>query len=246
MEREQIPHNSMKQRRRRRRRKKLLRKAVPLITFLSVFCIALFLMFTWTLGEKKLFPISFGTVDIVLDAGHGGKDCGTNYGELLEKDITLEVAKKTKELLVDAGYKVKLTRDDDTYVELSDRVAFANRRNAKVYVSIHCNSSEDGSGRGIETYYAESKEKNSKALAESIQSNLISKTGAKDREVKTADYTVILGTEMPAALVEMGFFTDEQERALLQSEEYQQKLAQGIADGILSFDVKTDPEKGED
>lgn len=235
MEREHIPHKSMSQRRRRRRRKQLLRKAVPVITFLSVFCITLVLLAVWTFWGDQLFPPIFSEVDIVLDAGHGGKDVGANHGDLLEKDINLAVANKTKDLLSEAGYKVKMTREDDTFVELSDRVQFANRRNAKVYVSIHCNSSEDGSGNGIETFYAESKEESSKSLAESIQSNTISKTGAKDREVKTADYTVILGTDMPAALVEMGFFTNEQERTLLRSEEYQQKLAQGIADGILSI-----------
>lgn len=234
MERENNPHNSISQRRRRRRRKKLLRKAVTVISVLTVVCIASVFLYRWIFGEKKIFS-SFGTVDIVLDAGHGGKDAGANHGDLFEKDINLAVAKKTKDLLSEAGYKVKMTREDDAFVELSDRVEFANRRNAKVYVSIHCNSSEDGSGHGIETYYAESKEESSKTLAESIQSNIILETGAKDREVKTADYAVILGTDMPAALVEMGFFTDEQERTLLQSEEYQQKLAQGIADGILSI-----------
>ena len=235
MERENNPHNSINQRRRRRSRKKILRKAVTVIAILSVFCITLVLLYRWIFGEKKIFSMSFGTADIVLDAGHGGKDTGANHGDLFEKDINLAVAKKTKDLLTDAGYKVKLTREDDTYVALSDRVAFANRRNAKVYVSIHCNSSEDGSGNGIETFYAESKSWNSQEFAESIQKNIVNATGAKDREVKTADYAVILKTDMSAALVEVGFLTDKDERALLQKEDYQQKLAEGIAEGILDY-----------
>lgn len=201
---------------------------------LTVICITVVLLYRWIFGEKKIFS-SFGTADIVLDAGHGGKDAGANHGDLYEKDINLAVAKKTKALLSEAGYKVKMTREDDTYAALSDRVAFANRRNAKVFVSIHCNSSEDGSGNGIETFYAESKNWNSEKLAESIQTNIVNATGAKDREVKTADYAVILGTDMSAALVEVGFLTDKNERTLLQNEDYQQKLAEGISEGILDY-----------
>lgn len=201
---------------------------------LTVICITVVLLYRWIFGEKKIFS-SFGTADIVLDAGHGGKDAGANHGDLYEKDINLAVAKKTKALLSEAGYKVKMTREDDTYAALSDRVAFANRRNAKVFVSIHCNSSEDGSGNGIETFYAESKNWNSEKLAESIQTNIVNATGAKDREVKTADYAVILGTDMSAALVEVGFLTDKNERILLQNEDYQQKLAEGISEGILDY-----------
>lgn len=201
---------------------------------LTVICITVVLLYRWIFGEKKIFS-SFGTADIVLDAGHGGKDAGANHGDLYEKDINLAVAKKTKALLSEAGYKVKMTREDDTYAALSDRVTFANRRNAKVFVSIHCNSSEDGSGNGIETFYAESKNWNSEKLAESIQTNIVNATGAKDREVKTADYAVILGTDMSAALVEVGFLTDKNERTLLQNEDYQQKLAEGISEGILDY-----------
>ena len=234
MERENISHNTINQRRRHRRRKKLLRKAVTVMAVLTVICITVVLLYRWIFGEKKIFS-SFGTADIVLDAGHGGKDAGANHGDLYEKDINLAVAKKTKALLSEAGYKVKMTREDDTYAALSDRVAFANRRNAKVFVSIHCNSSEDGSGNGIETFYAESKNWNSEKLAESIQTNIVNATGAKDREVKTADYAVILGTDMAAALVEVGFLTDKNERTLLQNEDYQQKLAEGISEGILDY-----------
>lgn len=239
MKQDSISNQVINQRRKRRRRKKLLRKMVPLLFFLILTCCILILLTVFVFRQDKpLFP--FGEVDIVLDAGHGGKDSGTNHKDLLEKDITLSIAEKTKDLLSESGYKVKLTRDDDKSMELSERVLFANQRKARIFVSIHCNSSEDGGGNGIETYYAESKEKNSKALAEFLQKSLIDATDARDREVKTANYTVILSTDMPAALIEVGFFTDEKERALLQTEEYQQKLAKGIAQGILNFDIQND------
>ena len=101
--------------------------------------------------------IPFRTVDIVIDPGHGDHDPGAVADDIYEKDITLDIALKTEKLLKDAGYKVRLTRDDDSFLELGERAEFANKRNAKVFVSIHCNSSEDGSGQGIETYYGESK-----------------------------------------------------------------------------------------
>lgn len=242
MKQEAISNQTISSRRRRRRRKKLIRKIILLFFFLILIsCTLMFLMIF--VFRNNRFPVPFREVDIVLDAGHGGKDCGTNHKDLFEKDITLAIAEKTKNLLSEEGYKVSLTRESDKFVELADRALFANQRKAKIFVSLHCNSSEDGSGNGIETYYAEAKEEGSKALAESIQKSLIDATKARDREVKTADYAVILGTDMPAALVEVGFFTDEKERALLQTEEYQQKLAKGITEGIILFDIENDLKK---
>ena len=231
----------MKERRRRRRRRKLLRALLILIMILvlllAVFGIFLLgkSLFENTTGEEIKLPWSFGSVDIVLDAGHGGKDQGASSGDVIEKDITLEITKKTKELLEEAGYKVAMVREDDTFVELGERAELANRRNAKVFVSVHCNSSEVGEGEGIETFYTEQKEEADEKLAGMIQKNLIDQTSARDREVKTEDYTVIVRTKMPAALVEVGFLSDSEECELLQQEDYQEKLANGIAAGISEY-----------
>ena len=179
--------------------------------------------------------IPFRTVDIVIDPGHGEHDPGAVADDIYEKDITLDIALKTEKLLKDAGYKVRLTRDDDSFLELGERAEFANKRNAKVFVSIHCNSSEDGSGQGIETYYGESKTDMDLNLAENIQKCLIAQTGARDREIKEASYTVLVRTEMPAALVETGFMTNDVERAQLMDEHYQELIALGISEGIMAF-----------
>ena len=172
---------------------------------------------------------------IMLDAGHGGKDPGAGYGEVLEKDLTLELVKRTKELLKEAGYRVRLTRADDGYVEIHDRAEYARRKKPDLFVSIHCNSLEEGDANGIETFYAQAKGEASQNLAQSIQTNLIEATGARDRGAKTANYVVVKDTDMPAALVEVGFLSDAEERELLQQEEYQEKLAKGIVDGILAY-----------
>lgn len=231
----------LREKRRRRRRRKLLRFVVMLL-LLPVAC--LLIMMGRVFGERMIMPamsrevrmpLDFGTADIVLDAGHGGKDQGASAGNVIEKEITLEIVKKTEKYLKDAGYKVKLTRDEDTFVKLEERAEYANRKGAKVFASIHCNSSEDGEGNGIETFYSEQKGTESEKLAQSIQTCVIEETAARDREVKTADHTVTVTTKMPSALVETGFLSDGTERELLQQEGYQDKLAKGIAEGIINY-----------
>lgn len=226
---------------RNRRKKKLLRAlslalmaVIGIILLILILGLGRFAIECMTTGEMEL-PWGLGEADIILDAGHGGKDQGASYGEVLEKELTLEIAKKTKEILEEAGYRVSMTRKDDTFVDLYDRADYANRKNSKVFVSIHCNSSEEDGAEGIETFYAASKEEESQALAQALQTGMVEQTEARDRGIKTADYVVIKETDMPAALVEVGFLSDSGERQLLQQEEYQKKLAEGIAAGILEY-----------
>lgn len=221
-EREKRKKNS---RRRRRRRRILIRRML-------IFCMAAALVLAGT-GIYVCIQ-KFRSVDIVLDAGHGGKDQGASAGNVLEKEINLEITKKTKKILEEAGYRVGMVRDNDTFVELGQRAAYANQKEARVFVSIHCNSAEEAAD-GIETFYAEQKEAESQELAQCIQEHMIGRTSARDREVKTADYAVILRTDMPAALTEVGFLSDAAECEALQQEVYQEKLAEGIAEGILTY-----------
>ena len=177
----------------------------------------------------------YNQADIVLDAGHGGKDPGANNGDAIEKEITLSIAKMTQEILEDAGYKVKMIREEDSFVELTERPEIANRKNAKVFVSVHSNSSEDGEGKGIETFYTEQKGEVDENLATQLHEAIIKYTEADDRGVKTADYTVLVRTKMPAVLIETGFLTNSTECELLTDEDYQRKLSEGIAEGIILY-----------
>lgn len=221
-EREKRKKNS---RRRRHRRRILIRRIL-------IFCMAAVVLLA---GACIYLSIQkFSGVDIVLDAGHGGKDQGASAGNVLEKEINLEITKKTKKILEEAGYRVAMVREDDTFVELAQRAAYANQKEARVFVSIHCNSAEEAAD-GIETFYAERKAEKSLELAQDIQEHMIAWTGARDREVKTADYAVILRTDMAAALTEVGFLSDAAECEALQQESYQEKLAEGIAEGILTY-----------
>ncbi len=104
-------------------------------------------------------PPSFGAerrrtvARVVLDPGHGGNDSGAvGPAGIKEKDVTLDVAKRTKPILVAAGIDVALTREDDRYVTLEERAARANQLGADLFVSIHCNAAENHGRRGVETY----------------------------------------------------------------------------------------------
>lgn len=91
---------------------------------------------------------------IVVDAGHGGHDPGAMHNGLREKDITLDVAHRLEQILEsDYGYEVLMTRDEDRFVALEERTAFANSHSADLFVSVHVNSSRNRKARGVETYY---------------------------------------------------------------------------------------------
>jgi N-acetylmuramoyl-L-alanine amidase len=225
----------MKVKNRRRRKRKLIRWFALLIRRLIVTGLIVLTIILGCYIFQTIRPMLWGQVDIVLDAGHGGEDPGAIQGDAMEKEITLDIVKMTKDLLEESGYKVGMTREEDCRVELGDRASFANKRNAQVFVSIHCNASENHKGNGIETYHTEQKGLEDKMLAEMIQKAVIEQTDAFDRGIKAADYTVIVRTTMPAVLIEVGFLTDEVEKNMLQDKEYQQKLAKGIVDGIVRY-----------
>lgn len=217
---------------RKKHKRKLIRWFARLIRCLIIIVLTILMGCFIVKTIRQMF---ISEVDVVLDAGHGGEDPGAVQGDAVEKEITLEIANMTKDSLEESGYKVAMTREEDNRVELGNRAKFANKRNAKVFVSIHCNASENHKGNGIETYYTEQKGLKDKLLAEMIQSAVMEQTDAFDRGIKAADYMVIVRTTMPAVLIEVGFLTDEVEKDMLQDKEYQQKLAKGIAEGIRRY-----------
>ncbi len=178
---------------------------------------------------------------IVLDAGHGGDDGGASSSVLgytiNEKDITLSIVKKVRDLLTANGYSVMLTRESDTYPTLTQRAELANSVGAAIFVSIHMNSATTDSAHGTETYYASlnndtSFGTTSKKLASNIQTRLKTALGSRDRGVKTSNHAVTRKSLMPAALVEVGFISNVEEASLLVTDSYQNKAAGAIAEGI--------------
>ena len=181
---------------------------------------------------------------IVIDAGHGGSDPGA-ISEVIEgktireKDITLSIAKKTKDILTNKGYNVILTRSGDTYPSLTERAEIANDNGAAIFVSIHMNSSPSEDPSGTETYYCTINNDDdfgttSQSLAQNIQSRLYKALQSRDRGVKTANHAVTKRSLMPAVLIEVGFISNADEAALLTTSSYQNKAASAIAEGIIA------------
>lgn len=175
-----------------------------------------------------------GYYKVFIDAGHGGTDPGAlGYG-YRESDLNLQVAKKVESKLKSKGIDVKMSRNSDIFYSLSERAEMANDYGADAFVSIHQNSAEAKSANGIETYYNRKKEED-RPLSNDIQKQVISQTGANNRGVKNAEFTVLVKSKMISALVECGFISNESEVKKLSDSSYQDKLATGIADGIEEY-----------
>lgn len=186
-------------------------------------------------SETPTVPVGgSGKKVVVIDAGHGAKDPGTiGYSKTKEKDFNLAVALKVGQLLgSEPNIDFVLTRSDDTFLELKDRVKIANDLNADVFVSIHANSAGSSAASGSETYYQRDA---SKSLANVLHKYLVQATGLADRGVKYGNFHVIRETKMPAVLLEAGYLSNPKDEATLFSENVQQSVAQGIVNGIKEY-----------
>jgi len=174
---------------------------------------------------------------VILDPGHGGSDGGAvaeiDGVEVIEKDIDVDVSRKVKALLEEANVEVIFTRDEDVDMDLKERTAFANGTDADLFVSLHCNTSEeDQTACGLECYYEKEGDKG-RDLAQNIM-NAAEATGEiQTRELKTDMMYVVRFTDMPATLVEMGFMSNADELEKLCTGSHQQILAEAITEGIL-------------
>ncbi len=180
-------------------------------------------------------PLSGFTV--ILDAGHGGRDPGCVRNGVYEKNVNLSIVMKTKAMLEAQGATVLLTRPDDTFVSLEYRYCFENIHPEAVFVSIHCNAlARNTSVSGMSAYcYMPGNEK-SFDLAACVYSGAVCATGAKDRGIKTlSDLKVVYYSTIPAVLLETGYLSSTAEFPLLTSPEYQDLIAAGITNGILTY-----------
>jgi N-acetylmuramoyl-L-alanine amidase len=177
-----------------------------------------------------LLPIlAASAVDtIVIDPGHGGHDRGGGPGQRIpEKPYTLDVALRLRARLREAGFHTVMTRDGDYFVGLRERCQIANSQRNAVFVSIHFNSAPREGANGIETYYYS---RQSASLAAALHAAVVQTAGTEDRHVRVRGYFVLRHTEIPAALVEGGFLTNEAEASRIAgSPAYRQQLADTIA-----------------
>ena len=208
-------------------------------------------------APKKIGSASRGNYDVLnkvvyLDAGHGGYDPGASYFGISEKSLTLAIQNRVKAKLESEGYQVVTTRTSDTYVDLTDRSRAANASESDIFVSIHINASGSSAAQGIETYYYQpyaeypsrinatyhanpTRLSMSDTLANAIQSSLINATGAQNQGVKRQTFAVLRETTAPAVLLELGFLSNPQEAARLNTSAYQETLANAIVAGIKRY-----------
>lgn len=173
---------------------------------------------------------------VVLDPGHGGTDVGAGREGIYEKDINLAVAKRVKGILEKAGYVVILTREGDFLPSVEERADFVNRMKPTLFVSIHCNDSEENTANGTEILYPVNggKEQESQQLAQLLCKSVVQAVGTRDRGIKNGnDIHIVRHSKVPMVLVEMGFMSHEGDFRILSSGKGQKKFAKGIADGIV-------------
>ena len=170
---------------------------------------------------------------IILDAGHGGSDYGAIREGINEKDITLDVTQRVEAILRSKGYKTALTRNDDIYLSLEERVEIAESEEPELFVSIHVNSAVSTDPNGIETHWYHD---NSKPLAEIVHKHIMKEfPNSNNRGLFKSKFYVINHTTVPAILCEIGFLSNDKERNELVTDSRKQKTAKAIAEGIIEY-----------
>lgn len=172
-----------------------------------------------------------------IDPGHGGSDSGAVGNGLREKDLTLTIAKKVRDLLANyENAQVRLSRDTDIFISLNGRADMANNWGADYFMSIHINAS---GGTGFETYVHTSASSASVRYQNVIHPAIVSTTDLRDRGKKNANYAVLRETAMPAILTENGFIDNTSDASKLKSDAFLNKVAQGHVDGLAkAFGLK--------
>ncbi len=173
---------------------------------------------------------------VVVDPGHGGKDPGASGFGLVEKDLTLDLAKRVERLLVGKGISVELTRDDDSYVEFADRAARANRSGSAktIFLSLHFNAHVDFRISGTETFYWPGSESGRK-LASYVQSELGRRLVTRNRGFRPERLKVLELTSVTGILVECGFLSNRWESQRCGAEWFRQVLAEEIVQGLMRY-----------
>ena len=198
---------------------------------------------------------------IVIDAGHGGQDTGTQNkpNKFDEKVFTLDVANRLRTLLVKQGYKVVMTRTDDRFVALPDRAEIANKAGADLFISIHFNAVGGApTVRGSETYTMTPRYQRSTGSAKSdssdneanpgnlndpwnvllgyhMQTQMLAKLGSVDRGLKRARFAVLRLVNSPGVLVEAGYLSNNDEAKKIATPAYRQALAEALAQGVRGY-----------
>lgn len=210
-------------------------------------------------GENALYldfvnPHEMYDKVVVLDAGHGGANSGGGTHGLKEKEFTLSVVERVQEKLTDSGIRVYCTRQKDENVDMTQRIEFINELRPDFVVSVHLNRSEDAAKYGTEVWYSKDYVIpifGNPELADALERNVVlaidgranglracsvtdeDSAQAESEKAEDAEVEQLLnGVRVPAAVVRVGYMTNERERELLKLETYQDKAAEGICNSI--------------
>jgi len=200
--------------------------------------------------SKSVWSLPLSGKVIILDPGHGGPDGGAVSKEgLVEKEVSLAVSIYLRDLLQQSGAVVFMTRETDTELasdeakkagrrkveDLKNRVNMINQNNADLFISVHLNSIPSPKWRGAQVFYHPQFEE-SRQVSLFIQDELIRNLENTNRQAKkNQDIFLLRHAEIPGSLVEVGFLSNAEESALLETAEYQKKVASSIYQGILRF-----------
>lgn len=209
----------------------------------------------WVQELPKGFEKGRYSKTIFLDPGHGGRDSGAYYYGIAEKDLNLQVSRKLRKRLEELGYTVLTSRDSDVDVDfVTERSRMVNKTNADFFISIHFNATGNDTtlNLGIQTYsYKEEvgypskinqywhnnpdRISESNRLAADLHSSLLTETGARDAGLLQATFAVLRETAKPAVLLELGYMDNPEENQRIRSDQYQDKLVEGIIKGIQQY-----------
>lgn len=177
---------------------------------------------------------------IVRDPGHGGKDSGAPGNGLYEKNVVLVISKLFGEYLAAnyTGFKIVDTRTTDVFIELIDRARIANKADADVFISFHCNSAANVDADGYEDFVYTGASNASKNLQNAIHDKVVpvlKKYGINNRGKKAANLSVLRNTDMAAILTETLFISNKADAALLKSNNVLKEFAAAYAEGVAEF-----------
>ena len=235
--------------------KKFNKKRIVFILVWTFLPIGIFMLQTANnnLNQKTVATMSVPVTNrtIIVDAGHGGEDGGAvSSNGVSEAQINLSIALKLQNLLEQSGATVVLTRSDENAIydidkttlrekknsDLKNRVKIGNTSSADIFVSIHLNKIEQSQYYGWQTFFKDGSEQGKK-LATCIQENLNEAIQKENKRapLKISDIYIIKNVEIPTTIVECGFLSNPEEEKQLQTDEYQNKLAWGIYNGIMDY-----------
>lgn len=178
------------------------------------------------------------TVKIYLDPGHGGTDTGAIGNGLKEKDLTLDIALRIRNILNSeyTGHEIRMSRTSDVYPTLAQRTNDANQWGANFFLSVHINS---GGGTGYEDYSYPNAGAPTTTYHQLIHQEIMKTADFVDRGMKTSNFHVLRETNMPAILTENGFIDRAEDAAKLANADFREQLARGHVNGLVkSFNLQ--------